>query len=83
MEILINAHGAAFAQGSPGCHVAGGLRVHARRVYVCVCVCVRARACVRALRHMCTGAILAPWCVPRRASGSAPPLLRLPPLEGP
>ena len=52
-------------------------------VYMCVCVCVRARACVRAHRHMCTGAILAPWCVPRRASGSAPPLLRLPPLEGP
>lgn len=50
-------------------------------VYMCVCVC--ACACVRALRHMCTGAILAPWFVPRRASGSAPPLLRLPPLEGP
>lgn len=34
MEILINAHRAGFAQRTPGCHVAGGLRVHARWAYV-------------------------------------------------
>lgn len=31
MEILINARRAGFAQGSLGCHAAGGLRVRARR----------------------------------------------------
>lgn len=29
MEILINAHRAGFAQGSTGCHVAGGPQAHA------------------------------------------------------
>ena len=37
MEILINARRAGFAQGSQGCHAAGGLRVHARRACARVC----------------------------------------------